>query len=206
MVRDAVVFYRSFADAIRGLPAEEFKACALAIIDYGLDGTIPEGNGIEKVVFSLAKAQIDANNRKYLNGKSGGRPLSDKTKSNQTEQNQNQTKPNRNQTEPKEKDKEKEKEKDKEKEKEKEKEKGNEKEKKTFIPPAPEDVSTYCQEKGYDIDPEAFVDFYESKGWMIGKNKMIDWKAAVRTWARSQRPQRQEKTAEPNVFDEWRNA
>ena len=95
MTRDAVVFYRSFADAIRGLPAEEFKACALAIIDYGLDGVIPEGNGIEKVVFSLARAQIDANNRRYVNGRSGGRPSSDETKANQNEPNHNQDEPKR---------------------------------------------------------------------------------------------------------------
>lgn len=53
---------------------------------------------------------------------------------------------------------------------------------KPFIPPTVEEVSTYCTERGNSIDPEAFVDFYASKGWMIGKNKMKDWKAAVRTW------------------------
>lgn len=42
----------------------------------------------------------------------------------------------------------------------------------------------YCQEKGYAMDAERFVDFYSSKGWMVGKNKMKDWKAAVRNWAR----------------------
>ena len=54
------------------------------------------------------------------------------------------------------------------------------------------DVSDYCTLNGYGIDPESFVDFYASKGWMVGKNKMKDWKASVRTWVRSQR---QESTA-----------
>jgi hypothetical protein len=45
-----------------------------------------------------------------------------------------------------------------------------------------EEVRAYCTERGNSVDPEAFVDFYASKGWMIGKNKMKDWKAAVRTW------------------------
>ena len=53
---------------------------------------------------------------------------------------------------------------------------------KPFIPPTVEEVSTYCMERGNSVDAEAFVDFYASKGWMIGKNKMKDWKAAVRTW------------------------
>jgi hypothetical protein len=35
------------------------------------------------------------------------------------------------------------------------------------------------------VDADAFVDFYESKGWLVGKNKMKDWKAAVRTWERN---------------------
>ena len=53
---------------------------------------------------------------------------------------------------------------------------------KPFNPPTVEEVREYCTERGNTVDPEAFIDFYESKGWMIGKNKMKDWKAAVRTW------------------------
>lgn len=53
---------------------------------------------------------------------------------------------------------------------------------KPFNPPTVEEVQAYCTERGNMVDPEAFIDFYESKGWMIGKNKMKDWKAAVRTW------------------------
>ena len=51
-----------------------------------------------------------------------------------------------------------------------------------FIPPTLEEVKAYCQERNNGVDPERFVNFYESKGWYIGKNKMKDWKAAVRTW------------------------
>ena len=54
-----------------------------------------------------------------------------------------------------------------------------------FTPPTAEEVRTYCSEKGYKVDPERFVDFYTSKGWLVGKTKMKDWKAAVRNWARS---------------------
>jgi hypothetical protein len=48
-------------------------------------------------------------------------------------------------------------------------------------------VKEYCRERNNGIDAEAFIDFYESKGWFIGKNKMKDWKAAVRTWERTER-------------------
>ena len=73
---------------------------------------------------------------------------------------------------------------------------------KRFIPPTVDMVSEYCLERNNSVDPEEFVDFYTSKGWLIGKNKMKDWKAAVRTWERSSKP----KKKETNVFDEWRNA
>lgn len=51
-----------------------------------------------------------------------------------------------------------------------------------FIPPELSEVSAYCQERKNNVDPQTWIDFYTAKGWMIGKNKMKDWKAAVRTW------------------------
>lgn len=89
-MRDSMVFYRSFLDAVTDLPPKDFKACVLAILQYGLDGIVPNGRGIEKTVFAMAKPQIDRNNQKYLNGSKGGRPR------NQTETDQE---PNGNQTE-----------------------------------------------------------------------------------------------------------
>ena len=60
--------------------------------------------------------------------------------------------------------------------------KRKEKIKRVFSPPTLQEVSNYCKERKNDIDPETFVDFYSSKGWFVGKNKMKDWRAAVRTW------------------------
>ena len=51
-----------------------------------------------------------------------------------------------------------------------------------FIPPTIDEVDAYCKERKNGINPETFYDFYQSKGWMVGKDKMKDWKAAVRTW------------------------
>ena len=53
-----------------------------------------------------------------------------------------------------------------------------------FKKPTLDDVKSYCIERNNNIEAEAFLDFYESKDWKIGKNKMKDWKAAVRTWER----------------------
>jgi hypothetical protein len=60
---------------------------------------------------------------------------------------------------------------------------------KRFIPPTVDDVREYCFERGNSIDPQRFVDYYTSNGWMVGKNKMKDWKAAVRTWEQKDKPQ-----------------
>lgn len=67
---------------------------------------------------------------------------------------------------------------------------------KRFVPPTVEEVRDFCLERNNGIDAEAFVDFYQSKGWYVGKNKMKDWKAAVRTWERSRRKQESDRKAD----------
>ena len=58
--------------------------------------------------------------------------------------------------------------------------------KKRFEKPTFEELSEYISENGYDIDPQYFIDYYDSCEWTVGKNKpMKDWKAAVRTWVRN---------------------
>lgn len=64
--------------------------------------------------------------------------------------------------------------------KEKEKRKSN-----RFDPPSVDDVRAYCLERENNIDPEKFVDYYTGNGWMVGRNKMKDWKATVRSWERN---------------------
>lgn len=54
---------------------------------------------------------------------------------------------------------------------------------KRFTPPTQEDVEEYTKEKGYTINAERFIAYYESNGWRVGKNPMKDWRAAVRNWA-----------------------
>lgn len=71
---------------------------------------------------------------------------------------------------------------------------------KRFTPPTIEEVKAYCQERGNSVDPETFVDFYESKGWCVGKNKMKDWKACVRTWEKNR------KTEKKNQFNDFKQS
>ena len=59
---------------------------------------------------------------------------------------------------------------------------------KYIIPPTIEMVEDYINEHGYNVNAHNFIDFYESKGWLVGKNKMKDWQAAVRTWSRNEKP------------------
>lgn len=56
-----------------------------------------------------------------------------------------------------------------------------------FISPSLEAIKEYIEENKYPLNAEDFYDFYSSKGWMVGKNKMKDWKAAVRMWSRRDR-------------------
>lgn len=56
---------------------------------------------------------------------------------------------------------------------------------KKFQKPKIEEVKAYCDERSNGIDPQAFIDYYDSNGWKVGKNSMKDWKASVRTWERN---------------------
>lgn len=58
-----------------------------------------------------------------------------------------------------------------------------------FVIPTIQEVSDYCRERGNSIDPQRFIDYYSANGWMVGKNKMKDWKAAVRTWEANRKTQ-----------------
>lgn len=57
--------------------------------------------------------------------------------------------------------------------------------KKQFQKPSVDEVAAYCQERGNDLDANQFYDHYEANGWVRGKTKIKDWKAAVRTWERN---------------------
>ena len=169
LLRDSFVFYRSFFVAISQLPKKYQLDTYQALARYALDSDEISLNGISSAVLELCKPQIDANNRRFENGKKGGRRNQTETKT-EPKQNQTETKtePNVNVN-------------------------VNDnvnvnvnanENKRTcrFAPPTLDDVTAYCAERGNGIDPQRFIDYYQSNGWKVGKNPMRDWKAAVRNW------------------------
>ena len=195
-MRESIVFYRSFYEAVKDLPAEEFKEAVSAIMEYGLNDEEQAPSGAAKVFLIMAKPLIDANNKKHENGKKGaefgklgGRPKKEtpikpqenpKETPKKTQENPNRT-PNVNVDV-----------------NVNENIKESEEKKPRFYPPTLEELKKYIADNKYNVDPERFIDYYTANGWTVGKNRMKDWKAAVRNWDRSQKPggrMRQESTA-----------
>ena len=169
MIRDSFVFYRSFFVAISQLPKKYQLDTYQALARYALDSDEISLNGISAAVLELCKPQIDANNRRFENGKKGGRPNQTETKA-EPKPNQTETKaePNVNVNV-----------------NDNVNDNVNANENKRacrFAPPTLDDVKAYCFERGNNVDPQRFIDYYQSNGWKVGKNPMKDWKAAVRTW------------------------
>lgn len=203
-MRESIVFYRSFYEAIKELPAEEFRNAVMAIMEYGLNDSEIDTSGVAKAILIMAKPQIDKNNKRYENGLRGGTKPKQNQNETKLESNSNQTRtklePNLNQSgtkaEPKRTNPEpndyvndndnvndiKE----------------SEEKKPRFYPPTLEELKKYIDDNKYNVDPERFIDYYTANGWTVGKNRMKDWKAAVRNWDRSQKSggrMRQESTA-----------
>lgn len=177
---ESFVFYRSFRDAISEMSDEDKLATLLAICDYALYGVEPKlKDAMARAVFTVARPSIDANKERRANGKKGGRPpkkpmVSDsenlwfqKTESTETEaetETGTDAGANRADKPPK---------------------------RSRFAPPTLEEVATYVRERGSSVDPQGFIDFYASKGWLVGKTPMKDWKAACRNaekWERWAKP------------------
>ena len=166
-MNESFVFYRSFSEAMRELPAEQFKAIQIALEDYALYGIVPEDlDPMLKGYFLLMKPQIDANNSRRENGRKGGstpkQKQANESKSKQTEAKESKPKANANVNA-------------------NANDNANEKSKR-FVPPSVEEVAAYCRERRNRVNPQQFVDFYASKGWRVGNQPMKDWKAAMRTW------------------------
>lgn len=195
MERKQFTWYRSYYDALKEIPAEEFRAIVLAVCAYALDGEESELSGVARAIFTLIRPTLEVGRSKAENRsraeqtplsaeQTGNRPEQTKNKPEQTDNKRKQTDNKPEQTR-------------KEKEKEKEREKESENDSycsppppsapKRFVPPTLAEVQSYVAERQSPVDPQGFIDFYASKGWMVGKTPMKDWKAACRnaeTWER----------------------
>lgn len=184
---DSVVFYKSFYDAIGCFAGDAFLQVEMyeAIFEYVFnDNEMKNMKPEVEAVFSLVRPQIDANMKRRTNGSKGGRPTKKNHRLSDAEtigyENVKNEKPNVNVND---------------------NDNGNVnvnvnenvndndpvKKNTKFIPPTVEEVRAYCRERNNTVDAETFVDFYIGKGWMVGKNKMKDWKAAVRTWEKNRK-------------------
>ena len=202
MERKQFTWYRSYYDALKELPAEEFRDIVLAVCAYALDGEEPELSGVARAIFTLIRPTLEVGRSKAENRsraeqtslyaeQTGNKPEQTKNKPEQTQNKRKQTgnKPEQTRNKPEQT----------RKEKEKEKERETERENdsycsppppsgpKRFVPPTLAEVQSYVAERQSPVDPQGFIDFYASKGWMVGKTPMKDWKAACRnaeTWER----------------------
>ena len=177
--------WTSFLQQLSPLSDAEKGRLFVLMLQYAETGEEPgEIAGNERYTWPGARQMIDLmvaeSARLSENGKKGGRPAKNENQQKPIETNENQTKPTESQ-----------------KEKEKKEKERNEKESeniiplKRFIPPTVDEVALYCFERHNHVSAQKFVDYYSSNGWRVGKNPMKDWKAAVRTWERSEITERE---------------
>lgn len=72
-----------------------------------------------------------------------------------------------------------------------------------FTPPTLDEVKAYCLERNNNVDAQRFIDYYTANGWKVGRNAMKDWKAAVRTWERDDKPAPKQSAVSNSSKDEY---
>lgn len=200
--------YTDFAEAMEALSDAERGRLFMSMLQYASTGEAGTLSGAERFVWPIAKQNIDRAQaeleKKAENGRKGGRPKkaneSGEKQPKAKESKKKQTKDN----------------KDKDKNKENNiiplspngdiPPKGERPPVKRFIKPTAEEVRAYCAERGNHVDAQAFVDFYEAKGWKVGSSPMKDWKAAVRTWEKRDAERKQSATSRPNRQRDFGNS
>ena len=198
--KKSFVMYESWGTAIEKMSNEQAGELIKAIYAYQKDPDAAPKDPALAFVFELIKQQLDADSQRYKEacaarseaGKKGGRPkanASDKKQMVSEESKKSKCFS------------EKAKKADNDNEYDNDLKKENTLEgvkEKRFAPPTLQEVKDYCLKMGYThVDAERFIDYYTSNGWMVGKNRMKDWKAAVRNWDRREKnPQRQDGAAE----------
>ncbi len=168
--------FTDFAAKMEYLSEAERGRLFTAMLEYAETGIAPELKGNERFIFSAVKTDIDAQRRSYdakVEGMAKTRQIgadirANLAQSNRLSQISGEEKKRKDQDQEK-----------KKRESTKEKSAAS-----RFTPPTVEEVADYCRERENNVDAGMFVDFYASKGWKVGKETMVDWKACVRTWER----------------------
>lgn len=179
MGRPGVMLYFDFRPGLKRLPPEQRCVVYEAILDYAESGIIPAfDDPASEMFWEMVRPRLDADAEAYMQ-KVEKRRNAANSRWNAVESTNMQMDANAQDALEK-----KEKRNTTEIEKEIESKADKPPTHHRFSPPNVEDVKAFCKENGYNVDPERFVNFYESKGWMVGKSKMKSWQAAVRNWAR----------------------
>ena len=172
-----IKIFVDYLDAIEPLGDAERGRLFTSLLTYARTGEAPQLSGNERFLFPMMRAQLDRDIAAMAGVSEARSKAAKASKSSKCEQMQ-QMQANAANADKSSKEKDKDKDKDDDK-------KGNGAREARFTPPSIEEVADYCQERGNGVDAARFVDFYSSKGWMVGKSRMKDWKAAVRNWERS---------------------
>ena len=191
--------FTDFLDVVEPLDDEECGRLFKAMLGYSLDGREPQLTGNERFLWVVARQHMDREaevyEKKVKHLKRGNVPVTEK-KGSVSEQ-----------------DKDKEKDNDKDKDKDKYIYMGGQPPEapapKAHIyiqPPSLEEIRSYCQERGNQVDPEYFYHYYQSNGWRVGKNPMRDWKAAVCAWESNGMAEKMAPAKEPSVGDNFKKA
>ena len=170
-----IKLFVDYLGAIEPLGDAERGRLFTSLLEYARTGEAPQLGGNERFLFPMMRAQIDRDNA-AMAGLSEARSKAGKIGAEAKQANAGFAKqikqmpnlPSKSSY-------------DKDKDKDKDKDESITRARR-FTPPTLDDVLAYVRERGSDVDPQRFLDFYASKGWMVGKNPMKDWKAAVRTW------------------------
>ena len=200
--RNSFVVYDNWASLLCDLPDEQAGELIKAICAYKLGKFETLDDPVISAIFNMIKQKLDEDSKKYQeaceknkeNGKKGGAPVGNANAKKQPKTTQNNPavvledennpkQPKTTQIKPKQHDTDTDNDTDNDTDTEINKKSGDKPHRSSkFVPPTLEEVEDYCLEKNYKVDAHAFISFYESNGWMVGKNKMKDWKAAVKTW------------------------
>lgn len=158
---NSFTFFEEYYELITLLNEKEQGELLLAIMKYMFEGIEPELNKNQTKIFNNLKRPLSVSKNKSKNAsKTNQTKIKNKSNENQM-QNEKGSSATKSMS------------------------MSNKSMSNIFIKPSLEEVNKYCKERNNGINAQSFIDFYESKGWMIGKNKMKDWKAAIRTWEKN---------------------
>jgi len=180
--RQGFLIYHSWRPAIETLKPRDAGTLLMALMDYSERGAVPDFKGALLIAFNFCRAKIDSDGQKFSEkcerNAEKARMRWHPTGCNGIQQDTDGCKPCQvNEAKPK------------VIKKESIEKKAGKPPRPRFVPPSVDEVSAYCTEKGYHVEPSRFVDFYTANGWKQGKGKpIVDWKAAVRTWEQRDKP------------------